>query len=1090
MLALALLLSLLPLGNTKLASAHPGKLTWSIVDTPASGQPSNIIVSPSEINAIAVGSDGSTLYALDIPGDLPAGIYPNGKVYKSTDGGITWQTDLTDRLTTDGASLPAWNIAVAPDNVDFIVAIVDDAAPAINGPLEIFISEDGGENWDNTNFGVIAGLGPNEYISYVDISIEYSSGKRDIAIGTRTGTGNGRIYILEVGDIASTWTTQGLIGDIVALRFSPNYSGDLSIIAITATGLSITLNLGFHDIVVNNTTWNTPLDYPVSVFDAGYPGNSPNAGQIITADLELPSDFSGTDPGYRRYYISTDASGANIQSGIYRVDDTVTYWISHNIGSRISSIAYSGTYSNGKLIAGEVVTPPSSSCMADVWYCSNPISNTPDWNKSNNLKSPTGGGNSSYTNAQVMWCPDGEIVYCGTSSSDFASGGTSMVAGSQCWPEALLNSVPLDESAFSISFNDGVIWNQYSLIDTAIGFLSDISVMEVTEDSDDSDILYLASINNAATPGNFDFDSVWRSTSDPLGDTWERVLCTNTSDNGTILRPNSRVSEEGNRSHVIVYADLFTNDIKYSDDDGQEWESYIFNLKVIDITLANDIVMYILDETFVHKIKRDCTWKPKIKVDTMLGTGHTITTPSKSPTKEGELTEDWVIVGESGPPDGEGRVAYADFSIIPPEFKPPPQEQVSVPVPGNIHVIADDKFHLNKTIYAASNDTNSGTSGKIYRWTIDKSTDWDELEPPNNAFYGLAQESGVLYGAWDTTLPFNTPPGVDRTLYPKRVVPPPPEWDDLTTGLPILGDVNYPVSLTREPNSLKTSSDIYNNLWAIDNRDYDWDNKIGCLWAYTDTLVKVGPWTTSPASGDFIPIDPVTGRATEINFGWRQLSYALRYELQLAKREDFSLQVIGTDNITPPESLSPAWILPPGVLEVNHPYYWRVRAIQGTTGEIIHSPWSATMLFIVKAGLPTVTEYLGPILLKPVCGAKGISPSPSFSWSPIPGTQKYEFILAEDAALTSIIAQATTSTTAYEYDGKLDRNSAYFWRVRALEPFVSEPSPVAGFIVTGNKEISATAIPSPSTSFWIWIMIAIYTVLVVTLIGFIKARLY
>ena len=159
----------------------------------------------------------------------------------------------------------------------------------------------------------------------------------------------------------------------------------------------------------------------------------------------------------------------------------------------------------------------------------------------------------------------------------------------------------------------------------------------------------------------------------------------------------------------------------------------------------------------------------------------------------------------------------------------------------------------------------------------------------------------VLYGAWITAeIPeITSDTGVDRTLYPRANVPPPPEWDYLTAGLPI------GVFFTREPSSLKISSNEYNNLWAIDNNPYDWTNKAGCLWAYTDTVAKVGPWTTSPASGDFIPVDPVSGRAVEINFGWRQLSYVSAYEMQLAKDSDFSIRVLVNENITPVDQLAP-----------------------------------------------------------------------------------------------------------------------------------------------------------------------------------------
>jgi hypothetical protein len=334
-------------------------------------------------------------------------------------------------------------------------------------------------------------------------------------------------------------------------------------------------------------------------------------------------------------------------------------------------------------------------------------------------------------------------------------------------------------------------------------------------------------------------------------------------------------------------------------------------------------------------------------------------------------------------------------------------------------------------------------------------------------------------------------------------VPPPPEWDDLTAGLP---PPSNSVFFTREPSSLKISSNDYNDLWAIDNNilGYNWTTKVGCLWAYTDTAAKAGPWTTTPPSGDFIPVDPVSGRAKEIDFRWRQLSYVSVYELQLAKDSEFSIRVLVSDNITPVDQLAPACFFPSGGLvptpaseianwgnlECGHTYYWRVRARRSITGDIIRSPWSATMYFTVEAGLPARTKQLGPALLGPVNGARGVSPSPAFSWSPMPGTTRYEFILAKDAALTQVIVKAKVPTTAYKYDGQLEWNATHFWQVRALEPIASEPSPVASFTVIAKKAPMAPHASPPSVSpLWVWVGIAIiYVALVVAIVVLIKRR--
>jgi hypothetical protein len=103
----------------------------------------------------------------------------------------------------------------------------------------------------------------------------------------------------------------------------------------------------------------------------------------------------------------------------------------------------------------------------------------------------------------------------------------------------------------------------------------------------------------------------------------------------------------------------------------------------------------------------------------------------------------------------------------------------------------------------------------------------------------------------------------------------------------------------------------------------------------------------------------------------------------------------------------------------------------------------------------------------------------------MPGTTKYEFVLAKDAALQQVIVKAGVTTTSYLYDGKLDNNTTYYWQVRAIEPAVSDPSPVGTFTVVAEKKpvtpVAETPAPIPS---WVWWIIAIFTALVVVIIAF------
>ncbi|MCJ7516218.1 MAG: hypothetical protein MUO89_09730 [Dehalococcoidia bacterium] len=1128
---LVILSSLLCWADVKPASADPGKMIWTAIDTPSTV--SNVIARPSEINFIAIGSDDRTFYAVDIPDPILFTFPPNpsviGRLYKSGDGGVTWQQELSAQLIAAGAFTPVWNIAVAPDDVNFIVAVTDSTGWPVGGPTQVYISTNGGALWQNSNFPALGGV---EWISCVDISVTYGGANRDVAIGTRTGApGTGRVFVMKAAGFSS-WVDQILPpSDVVALKFSPSYPTDTSLIVVSSNAVDTRIHLGLRDTAANTTTWDGGA-YPLLLWDAAFAvlGNSPTVTQIITADLELPSDFSGQDITLRRLYVSTDTVTIPVnQSGVYRIDDTMVYRINPPTGGRISSIAYFGTYVEGVLLAGEVTAAPSTPGMVNVWRTSNPTSITPTWYKSDTNKSPTGGGNPSipggvlYANAQVAWNNDGTRAYCGTSSAclgPFISPIGAAVCTPPQWPGGYLNGVPFDESAFSVSpyasaykqlldtfsktedTDIGNIWNQLSLIDTSMDDLTDVAVLEAPQTGEnlatvDYDILYLSSRNIAV--GILPFNSIWRSTSGQLGTTWERILC-RASANVSILRVKQTAYDETGRSDVIIFGNLTTDIVGYSANEGQAWN--ISSLTIVnDLAVATDTVIYILNNTVIYRYEQIGTnFTFKNKVDSQLDFGHTIAVPLKNPPKTGGTgsTKDMVIVGEAGPPNGLGRISYVDFSEAILKPNPPISARIPPPVAGDAHVIFDDKFEVNGIIYNAIQEPAGGT-GKIYRWTTEKSTVWDELVPPNAAFYGLAQRNDVLYGAWRTAVVpviiANTA-GVDRTLFPRRNVPPPPEWDYLVTGLPIFPAILF----TREPSSLKVSSNQYNSLWAIDNIAYGFPiTNAGRLWEYTDILAKVGPWTTSPASGSLIPVDPRSGRAVEVNFGWRSLGNITAYEMQVAKDIDFYNRVLVNENIIPVSQLAPEVYLPAGALipasgsnignwgnlEAGHTYYWRVRARRAVTGEIVRSPWSATMYFTVESGLRTTSPYLTFTLFSPIYGAKNVSTSPSFSWSGMPGTTEYEFVLAKDINLQQVVVKVNVPTTSYLYNGTLDYNTNYFWQVRSILPVVSDLSPIGTFtVVAESKPVTPeteTAAPIPS---WIWWIIAIFTALVGTIIAF------
>jgi len=256
--------------------------------------------------------------------------------------------------------------------------------------------------------------------------------------------------------------------------------------------------------------------------------------------------------------------------------------------------------------------------------------------------------------------------------------------------------------------------------------------------------------------------------------------------------------------------------------------------------------------------------------------------------------------------------------------------------------------------------------------------------------------------------------------------------------------------------------------------------------------------------------DPVTGRNGQVDLAWEQLCLATGYELQIAKDKDFTLRInpavnsagtiaavtgsiridMDSTNMTNPA----AWIAPGTLPEAGAIYWWRIRVYKSATGQLAWSPWSDARSFIVKPGFIVTSPYYGVILLSPANGCIGCKVKPvSFSWSPWQNATKYQINVAKDPEFKQMVVTATTTTTAYEYNGTLDYSTNYFWCVRAVEingqPIPSDWSATFSFQTEPAPAPPAQAPAEPSTPVWVWVIIAIGAILVIaTLILILRTR--
>ncbi|MFC1956736.1 WD40/YVTN/BNR-like repeat-containing protein [Chloroflexota bacterium] len=977
-----------------------------------------------------------------INSDMCFPIEPTEMLLKTDDGGVTWN-DITANVQ-GAANLPEDFVAlgyvdVASDDEDWLAVVgTDDAATPM-----VVASNDGGDNFTYT--GAMNDAGDTMDMVYdLAVSIEVDD-IHNIAVAGISSAG-GSVFRLKAGTwLSAAWedtTDADYLGwdngvsaataGVVACEFSDNFDLDDTIVCLGVNGIGSGLAYLQSGIWESAGSWNSNAGFP-NAAEIEADGDTLLMGVYMrSVGLALPADYDGSDPGARAVFLYVNAynTTTNLVGGcVFRADNNTLSPVCGPAGNPLlASIDVHGDADTGKLMIGEYMRwdndagdpgdPVPFNCCEGVrvWHTEELDFCCPAWDGA--CKDPSG----PYL-ALVAYTPDGDKAYATTSGT--------------LDPEFPFQSFwggLGDESAFSVSRDDGVSFNQLSLIDTDIDNLSDVAVCP------DCTTIYLSTFNSEEECEVCACDSVWRSYDD--GDTWERVYHGNWTDDPyqhLLLRlPCDAIEDCCDQDPVspsgTVYLAIQESDqIYYSRDCGQCWNDPPATKDDIqDVAVESENIVYILHEDGSVSKSTQYGRRWSDPVDTDIGSGHTIAAC---------CNEGFVVVGgESG-----GKVAWSDDGGE--------SWNLTDALPGTANswvVVACDPVCEN-IIYAAVD------SGGIYRTDVTNGA-WDTISALMMDYTGIVvAREGTLYASFDNIW---EDPSVDDVCDPDRFAASssgshtvqlsgvarnldPCEtdccgaetWDYLVCGLTDQGSGGE--DFDNQPSALRIcgclSIDTNSILWAIDWTDYDVsDGSDGSLWSYEDCAAKIGPTLTAPADGTVIDCEPCAGcDAAAFTLKWERMCEACSYDIQIMDADGNTIVEWTDVDITgDPPSLFVDGTLDVGYyyLECGENYTWKVREAN-TACECVHSPWSETWSFTIAVGAADAINPLAP--------TKGAMDVPieniGFSWTSVRNATSYSFVLSPNANLAGALVSQDQSTTAFNFVGPLDYSKAYYWQIIAWQ---------------------------------------------------------
>ncbi|NQT31316.1 MAG: hypothetical protein HQ588_03195 [Deltaproteobacteria bacterium] len=930
-LAAALGLLLLILSSfTTPATAGPDLLKWSRVNVPADGEKGDWGLAWGSDIQHLIMANDGTLYACGRGLDYT--------LYSSVDHGHSWQA--RGEVANDIVA-----IAIAPNDASLVYYVT---------ASRVYQSTDSAESFLPLPEGPGGAGGNNIEITSLDIARDFAEPDSNIiAVGTRDKNGGefGGVYLLEL-DKPFAWTDAGVGNyDVYDIAFSPHHPDDGQLVAVVTDEVDTFITSKTADQAWGAAIGNARLNKDNSI-------TAVSVAVDTKAIIVFPDDYNCDVPNSACVlFIGIDAGSEN--GDVYRIMGKAapgkSLAIDLDIGQAeyVDNVDVTGLAASGKADSAYLIASAAGS--TDIYLSQDGGQN---WEKS--AKPPTGDG-------QTYPLMANGLVYAATSGT---------------------------ESAFSISRDGGLSWNQLSFIDTIIEDIVDLAPSPYY--SQDNSLFMLTYYTAGA-------HSLWRSLNG--GADWERVYTSALADVDEIDRV--ALSPQYYKDNPVVFLAGLSNGqaaVWKSADNGQSFKRKAARFPIDCWAVAGDDSLFIGNYDGSNGRVYLTTNSGLSYSDGEVAGSQPLNSIVLSPSYDQDET---VLIGNK-----DGRVYWSEDNGA--SFEPLPPEAASSPLNGTVTVAFDPGYSANSTVYAAGD-----TEGEsIYRFIIGKSERWEAIDSPAEGMLGqlIVSGEGTLYAS-----NFKADGGMERCLNPNYSLG--PTFETVTKGLD-------------EGAKLAGLWLVEHRLWAVDSANMR-------LVSYYDSLTQpvslTSPGDEAPGVGTL-----VNDTARNIGLDWETLEGADQYRWQLDYDTDFSTVPLGFEGDTKASTAQ----LP--ALEPGTTCYWRVRAI-----EPVLSPWSDKWSFTTSIGSEVLAPLLespeagaSAVSLKPIFQWSAIAGADSYE---LVVSTKIEL----DNPTILKTASYALASTAWQCNVSLDYDTTYYWKVRAVNGDTHSAWSAVGAFSTGPAPLEA-----------------------------------